>query len=596
MAKVKVQNDDNLGLMPNWDLADFYKDQKDPALTQDIDKLEKEVQNFQKQYNGKLTELSAEQLLAAVKKYESISDLSGKISSFAFLTYTTNMQDEATTIFFQNISEKLTQYSTLLIFFTLQINQLEETHLNKLLENKDLANYKPWFRDLRVWKKYQLSDKEEEILTQTSITGAQAWNRLFDETSADLKFPFKDQMLTCSEILHKLSEPDAEGRKLAGQSLGKVLGDNIKLFTLITNTLAKDKQISDGLRNFAKPISSRNIANYIEDEVVDALISAVKAAYPRLSHRYYKLKASWFDQDKLDYWDRNAPIPGEVTKVYPWNEAVDIVLDAYGQFSSDLKLVAENFFNNDWIDVPPKLGKRDGAFAHPTVPSVHPYLMLNYFGKTRDVMTLAHELGHGVHQVLAAKQGALMCDTPLTLAETASVFGEQLTFRYLLNRETDSKARKFMIAAKVEDMLNTVVRQVAFCEYERLLHDERKKGELSSERIATIWLQTQKESLGDSIIFHEEYKNFWAYIPHFIHSPFYVYSYAFGDCLVNSLYQTYLDGKVENFETNYLEMLRAGGTKWHKELLAPFGLDASRQEFWQSGLTMIENFIDELEG
>lgn len=594
MAKAKLQQDNALGTMPNWDLSDLYKNQDDPALAKDLKWLADETKNFQQQYNGKLSALDAKQMLAAVKQYEHISDVSGRIASFSYLTYATDMQNEATAIFFQNTSEKLTEFSTALLFFSLQINQLEEAHLEKILQHKELESYRPWFRDLRVWKKYQLSDKEEEILTQTSITSSQAWNRLFDETSTDLRFPFKDKILTCSEILHKLSEPEAEDRMLAGQSLGKVLGENIKLFTLITNVLAKDKQISDSLRKFPKPISSRNTANYVEDEVVEALINTVKSAYPKLSHRYYKLKASWFGKKQLDYWDRNAPIPGKVTRVFSWQEAVDIVLAAYGNFSPKLREVAENFFKNNWIDVPPKVGKRDGAFAHPTVPSVHPYLMLNYFGKTRDVMTLAHELGHGVHQVLSASQGPLMCDTPLTLAETASVFGEQLTFRYLLNQEADAKTRKFMIAAKVEDMLNTVVRQIAFCEFERELHDERKSGELSSERISAIWLKTQQESLGSSIILHEEYKNYWAYIPHFVHSPFYVYSYAFGDCLVNSLYQNYLDG-MPNFEEKYLQMLQAGGTKWHKQLLQPLGLDASKAAFWQSGLKMIENFIDELE-
>jgi oligoendopeptidase F len=504
------------------------------------------------------------------------------------------MSNSEKAIFFQNIQEKLTKFSTLLLFFTLQINNIEEEKLNELLQDPILNTYKPWFRDLRVFKKYQLSDKEEEILHQVSITSNQAWQRLFDETCVDLRFPFKDQVLSASEALHKLSDPEPENRKIAAKSIGRVFGDNIKLFTLITNTLAKDKQIEDNLRKFPQPISSRNLSNYIEDEVVEALVDTVKSYYPKLSHRYYKLKAKWLGKKQLDYWDRNAPLPGELKQIYSWEEAVNIVLAAYQTFSPQLAEIAKSFFDNNWIDVPVKHGKRSGAFAHPTVPSSHPYLMLNYLGNTRDVMTLAHELGHGVHQLMARKQGVLMCGTPLTLAETASVFGEQLTFRYLLENEKDEKNRKILIANKVEDMLNTVVRQIAFCEFERALHDERKKGELSSEKICDIWLNVQKDSLGEGIKFDEEYKYYWAYIPHFIHSPFYVYSYAFGDCLVNSLYQAYLQG-VDGFEKKYFAMLEAGGTKWHKELLAPFGLDASKKEFWGKGLDMIAKFIDQLE-
>ncbi|MEQ1789453.1 MAG: M3 family oligoendopeptidase, partial [Rickettsiales bacterium] len=393
----------------------------------------------------------------------------------------------------------------------------------------------------------------------------------------------------------KLSSKDAANRKKSALVVGEVFEKNAKLFTLITNTLAKDKEIEDKWRGFKKPISSRNLSNYIEDEVVDALLSSVRKSYPALSHRYYALKAKWFKKDKLDYWDRNAPLPTDSDRRYSWDEAKELILTAYGDFSPELTKVGKQFFDKPWIDAPVMAGKSSGAFAHPTVPSVHPYLLVNFQGKSRDVMTLAHELGHGVHQVLSAKQGALMCDTPLTLAETASVFGEQLTFREMVRREKDKKIRKLLIASKVEDMLNTVVRQVAFCEFERQIHDERKKGELTTEQICNIWMDVQAESLGSSIKIHGNYKYFWTYIPHFIHSPFYVYSYAFGDCLVNSLYSVYEKGKVKNFDKKYLEMLQAGGTLRHKELLAPFGLDATKPAFWQQGLDIISKMIDELE-
>jgi len=324
------------------------------------------------------------------------------------------------------------------------------------------------------------------------------------------------------------------------------------------------------------------------------LIAATREAFPTLSHRYYRLKAKWFGQDSLLYWDRNAPLPDEDQRSFTWALARETVLDAYGAFSPDMAAIGKRFFDHPWIDAPVNPGKAPGAFAHPTVPSAHPYLLLNYLGKARDVMTLAHELGHGVHQVLAGPQGALMSDTPLTLAETASVFGEMLTFQAMLRAEADPKRRKAMLAAKVEDMINTVVRQIAFVEFERRLHDERREGELTAERIGELWMSVQAESLGPAIRFEDEYRHYWTYIPHFIHTPFYVYAYAFGDCLVNSLYAVY-QGAQAGFAEKYLDMLRAGGTRRHKELLAPFGLDASDPTFWRKGLSVISGFIDQLE-
>ncbi|HJS30854.1 MAG TPA: M3 family oligoendopeptidase, partial [Alphaproteobacteria bacterium] len=380
----------------------------------------------------------------------------------------------------------------------------------------------------------------------------------------------------------------------AAKAIGATFGEDVRLFALVTNTLAKDKEIEDKWRGYRRPISARNLANRVEDEVVEALIGAVRASFPRLSHRYYALKAAWLGLPKLEYWDRNAPLPDADDRVIAWPRARDIVLEAYAAFSPDMAAVGRRFFDSAWIDAAVRPGKSPGAFAHPTVPSAHPYLLLNYQGKTRDVMTLAHELGHGVHQVLAGAQGHLMADTPLTVAETASVFGEMLTFRALLEAERDPRRRKAMLAGKVEDMLNTVIRQIAFAEFERRLHDERRQGEVTAERIGAIWLDLQRESLGPAFDFAEEYRVYWTYIPHFVHSPFYVYAYAFGDCLVNSLYAAYRRAP-EGFAARYLDMLRAGGTKRHKELLAPFGLDAADPEFWDGGLSLIAEFIDELE-
>jgi len=492
------------------------------------------------------------------------------------------------------VHERLNEISVGMLFFTLELNKLEDAHLEPLMEAPALAHYRPWLRDVRAMRPHQLDDEIERVLHEKYVVGRAAWVRLFDETMANLRFDFRGDKLTEAEILNLLSDRDGAKRKEAAQSLGAVLAANVSTLALITNTLAKDKEIEDKWRKFPRADSSRNLANFVEDDVVDALSGAVRNAYPTLSHRYYALKARWFGGGKLDYWDRNAPLPDSDERNIVWDEARETVLSAYRAFSPEMANVGKRFFDNDWIDAPVRPGKSSGAFAHPTVPSAHPYLLLNYQGKTRDVMTLAHELGHGVHQVLAARQGHLMADTPLTLAETASVFGEMLTFQAMLRNTDDIKTRRTMLAGKVEDMLNTVVRQIAFYEFEKRVHNERREGELLADRLGEIWMDVQTESLGPALRFDDNYRTFWGYIPHFIHSPFYVYAYAFGDCLVNSLYAAY-EQADEGFAQRYLEMLRAGGTLRHKELLAPFGLDASDPDFWSKGLSVIARLIDELE-
>lgn len=587
---------DKLGKLPNWDLSDFYSGIKDKKIAADFTNAEKLSKEFRKNYQGKIKNISATNLAKAIKEYEKISEILGKIGSFAYLNYATNLANHPDIAFYQDSSEKINEISSLLVFFDLEINKMDEKYLNSLIKsNKDLERYKPYLRDVRSFKKYQLSEELEKLFLEKSATGASAWSRLFDETINNLKFPFDKKVLNSSQIFNLLSNKDEKIRRKAAKIIGDVLKGNIKVLAFITNILAKDKDISDKWRGFEKPISSRNLSNFIEDEVVDSLIKTVKKNYPKISHRYYKIKAKILGKKKLHYSDRNAPISAAEDQLISWDEAKKIVKTAYNSFSPELAKIGQKFFDNPWIDVPVKDGKDSGAFAHPTVPSAHPYLMLNYQGKVRDVMTLAHELGHGVHQFLSASQGALMAGTPLTLSETASVFGEQLTFQEILKREKDKKKRKLIIAAKVEDMINTVVRQIAFLDFERKVHDARKKGEISVDDLNRFWMEVQNESLGDIFTFDDEYKYYWSYIPHFIHSPFYVYSYAFGDCLVNSLYGVYKSGKIKNFEDKYIEMLKAGGTLHHKELLAPFGLDASKADFWQKGLDVIISYIDELE-
>ena len=592
---------EDLGQLPGWDLSDLYPDRDAPELTSALEKVAGQARAFRDDHAGKLAGLDGSTMAGAVAAYEEIQETLGRIGSFAFLTYATEMSDPAVGQFFQNMQEKLNAVTTDLLFFALELNRIDDDVLDaKFAEDPGFAKYRPWVRDVRAFRDHQLDDDIEKILHEKEVAGRGAWVRLFDETMSNLRFPMRnaetgeDEQKTSEEVLHLLSGKDADLRREAALSLGKVFADNVRLFALITNTLAKDKDIEDRWRAFADPADSRHLANQVEGEVVAALADAVKAAYPAMSHRYYALKARWMGKESLDYWDRNAPLPEDDDRLVTWPEAVETVLDAYAAFSPELADLGRRFFDNDWIDVPVRPGKMSGAFAHPTVPVAHPYLMLNYQGKSRDVMTLAHELGHGVHQILAGAQGALMAETPLTLAETASVFGEQLTFRAMLEAEADPTRRRVMLANKVEDMLNTVVRQIAFYEFERRLHAERKSGELTPDRIGEIWLEVQKESLGPAITFDENYRHFWCYIPHFIHSPFYVYAYAFGDCLVNSLYAVYR-GAAEGFQDKYFDMLKAGGTLRHKELLAPFGLDASDPAFWAQGLSVITEMIDELE-
>lgn len=580
--------------LPEWDLGDLYPSPDSPAVVEDLDAVDHAAHDFQQRYKGRLAELSGETFGEALAEYERISEIFGRLLSFAQLRLSQNVSDGERARFNQSISERITEISTQTLFFTLELNRLDDTVLEKKYASSKAEHYRPWLRDIRMFRDHQLSDEVERLLHEQDVVGRASWCRLFDETMAGLRFDVDGKSLTIAETLHLMSEKDSATRKAAAKALGKTLGDNIALLSLITNTLIKDKEIDDRWRHYARPSSFRNLCNQVEDEVVDALSAAVRSSYESLSHRYYALKAHWFGVDQLDYWDRNAPLPEDDDRSVSWSEARSMVLGAYRAFSPEMADIGSRFFENGWIDAPARPGKDSGAFAHPTVPSVHPYLLLNFMGKTRDVMTLAHELGHGVHQILAAPRGALLADTPLTFAETASVFGEMLTFRALLDNESDPRRRKAMLASKVQDMLNTVVRQVAFYEFERTIHDERRQGELSPERLGKIWMSVQSESLGPTMRFNSEYAAYWSYIPHFIHTPFYVYAYAFGDCLVNSLYDVYRSG-FPKFQDNYLTMLRAGGTLRHKELLAPFGLDATDPGFWQRGLSVVSGFIDELE-
>lgn len=586
----------DLGDMPEWDLTDLFPGPDSPELTAALEQSEKDAKAFESKYKGNLLANGPDGtfLAGAIQDYEAASDLLGRIGTFAFLNYAGDQQDPERAKLFGDIQGKLTDISNAFIFFELELNQIPDEQLDTALKDPALARYKPWFDDLRKEKPYQLDEKLELLFNEKSLTSGAAFNRLFSDTITSLRFDVNGEQLSLEPTLNLMLDSDEAKRQAGAEALSKTFQDNIQVFTLITNTLAKDKEISDRWRGFNDIADSRHLANRVEGPVVEALVDAVRESYPKLSHRYYKMKAKWLGKDVMPHWDRNAPLPEKPERTVKWPEAREIVLDAYTGFSPKMADIARDFFDKRWIDAPARPGKAPGAFAHPVTPSAHPYVLLNYLGKSRDVMTLAHELGHGVHQVLAGQQGVLLSQTPLTLAETASVFGEMLTFKALLKDTTDAKERKALVAGKVEDMLNTVVRQIAFYEFERKIHLARREGELTSDKINELWMSIQAESLGPAIEFKPGYEVFWAYIGHFIRAPFYVYAYAFGDCLVNSLYALY-DEAHPDFVNKYFDLLSAGGSKHHSELLAPFGLDASKPEFWHKGLAMISSMIDELE-
>jgi oligoendopeptidase F len=586
--------------LPEWNLADLYSGIAAGEVARDLDRMDAECIAFEQDYKGKLAEETAKDgggvwLATAVKRYEAIDDLAGRLGSYASLVHAGDSVDPAISKFYGDVSERLTAASVHLLFFALELNRIDDAVIEHAMQTPELGHYRPWIEDLRKDKPYQLEDRVEQLFHEKSVSGYSAWNRLFDQTISSLRFRVGGRELAIEPTLNLLQDRAGEKRKAAAQALAKTFKANERTFALVTNTLAKDKEISDRWRGFEDVADSRHLANRVERDVVDALVGSVRAAYPRLSHRYYALKAGWFKKKKLAHWDRNAPLPFAATGTIAWPEARNMVLTAYRAFSPEMARIAERFFTDRWIDAPVRPGKAPGAFSHPTTPSAHPYVLMNYQGKPRDVMTLAHELGHGVHQVLAAGNGPLMAPTPLTLAETASVFGEMLTFKRLLAQTKSSKQRQALLAGKVEDMINTVVRQIAFYSFERAVHTERRNGELTAQRIGEIWLGVQGESLGPAIDLRPGYENFWMYIPHFIHSPFYVYAYAFGDCLVNSLYAVY-ENAQGGFAERYLAMLSAGGTKHYSELLKPFGLDAKDPKFWDGGLSVIAGMIDELEG
>ena len=580
--------------LPIWDLTEIYTDIKDPKIKEDLKNIRKISKEFLISWKDKIKNLNSNELMDCIEQYQNINEKIYKIGTHSNLIFATNMEDPEISRYNSTISDEVTDIFSSLIFVSLELSKISDDVFNKWMLSEKAKEWMPYLKILRKRNPFILDPLVEEILIEKSATGRSAWVRLFDETSASLRFPFKKEMVSEAEILNYLSDPDPENRKMAGQSLSKILEKNKRILGMILNVISRDRYIEDNKRGFKRVVSSRNLDNDVEDEVVDALVKTVDEAMPKLTHRYYKWKAKQFGKTKLDWWDRNAPLPSSSDRSIEWSEAKSIVLESFASFHPEISKLANLFFQNNWIDAEVRKGKASGAFAHPSIPSLHPYVLLNYQGKIRDVMTLAHELGHGVHQILAAKNGLLMAETPLTLAETASVFGEMLVFRKLLEDSND-KEKKQLLAGKVEDMLNTVVRQIGFHQFEVKFHEARIKSELTPDEIGEIWMQTQSHAVGPYINLTDEYKVLWGYIPHFVHTPFYVYAYAFGDSLVNALWYSYQNSDKNAFAEKYLDMLSAGGTKGHNDLLKPFNLSAYDKSFWNKGVSMISGLMDELE-
>jgi oligoendopeptidase F len=585
---------------PSWDLSDLYRGVDSPEIQSDTARALEQAKAFSAAYKGKLVELSkspdaGKALAQAIADYEALGDISGRIGSFAGLAFSARSSDPAIGKFYGDTQGRLSDVGSETLFFELELSQVEDADLEAAMSAEPaLARYRPWLDAVRAFRPHQLAEDMERMLYEKDLTGASAWSRMFDETVTALRYDVRGETLTGPQALNLLSSPDASLRADAAAALSKTFTERASTFAFILNTLSKDKEIDDRWRKYPEATSFRHLMNQVEPEVVEALRISVVAAYPSLSHRYYALKARWLGVETMNDWDRNAPLPQASDAHIGWAEAKETVLSAYGRFSPEMANLAKPFFDKNWIDAEPRAGKSGGAFSHGTVPSAHPYILMNFLGKPRDVMTLAHELGHGVHQTLASKQGLLLASTPLTLAETASVFGEMLTFRALLDAAPNPRERAILLAGKVEDMLNTVVRQIAFYEFELRFHKQRREGELTADDIGQIWMEVQRESLGPAFSFSKGYANWWCYIPHFVRTPFYVYAYAFGDCLVNSLYALY-ESSHPDFIPKYFAMLEAGGSKRHQELLAPFGLNAADPQFWSRGLAMVSSFIDELE-
>ncbi len=584
--------------LPEWNLADLYAGREDPKIETDL-AAAKAANDELASLEGMFLEARGEParlgrlLDRGIRLYEEAVNGLWGVGAYAGLAASTARDDPAWAKFEADLRARSSQIAADSLFFSLELNQLEDAELNAALEaHEPTRRWTPWLRRLRLSRPHELSAELERYIVDRGPAVAN-WVRLYDETLAKLSAKVGKEQLTLPEALNRLSDPDVRRRKAAADGLAQALQERASTQALVMNTLAFEKQVEDRWRRYDDPAHSRHLANEVDADAVDALEAAVVEAYPRLSHRYYALKAKAMGRKTLDYWDRNAPLDAAQPRTYPWSEAKDVVLESFQALAPKFADTAETFFAQPWIDARPRAGKQSGAYSHPVTADRHPYVFMNYMGERRDVLTLAHELGHAVHQTLCAPLGTLLADTPLTLAETASIFGEGLVFDRLLAEATPAD-RKGLLAGKIEDGLNTVVRQIAFHRFERRFHAARQDGELSPDQIGALWMETMAESLGPAVVLNEGYEHYWAYVSHFVHAPFYVYAYAFGDLLVRGLMEKRREDP-QGFAPLYEDLLAAGGTRTYVEALRPFGLNPRDKAFWAAGCRQLERLVDEFE-
>lgn len=576
-----------------WDLSDLYKSIDDPELTKDKERIRKRADSFATSYKGKVQKFDAQEMKQALEEYEELLEIIGKIGSYARLIWSTNTTKAEYGKLVQEANELSSEIHQKLVFFDIEWLDLDREKAQDLINDNILSGYRHYLETLQRYKEHILSEKEEQILSAKSVTGRSAWNRYFDETMGAARFTLDGKELTQQEVLSKLHEPDRELRKKAHSSLTSTFDELSRSVTFIFNTLLADKHTNDKLRNYDSWISSRNLSNEIDDQTVEVLVNSVTESYS-IVQRFYDLKRELLGYEQLYDYDRYAPLLKNEKQIH-WDEARNMVVDSYSDFHPEMGSVAGRFFDHQWIDAAIKPGKRGGAYSASTVPSVHPYVFMNFDGRIRDVQTLAHELGHGVHQFLSREQGALQADTPLTTAETASVFGEMLVFQKLMRKLNDPKEKLALLIGKIDDTIATVFRQVSMNRFEHAIHTQRReKGELSKEEFSKLWRESQEAIYGNSVTLTESYNLWWCYIPHFLHTPGYVYAYAFGELLVLALYEEYTRSK-NGFSDKYLDMLRAGGSDWPENIVGKLGLDITRPDFWDKGLRAIDKMVEEAE-
>jgi oligoendopeptidase F len=574
-----------------WNLGDLYASGADPRFDADLEAADRRADAFAAAYRGKVAGLSAKVMAELLCEYEAIGDLAGRLDSYAVLSWSTQTDEPARGALLQKVTERGSRLRQKLVFLDIEWANAPEEAAARLVADAGLARWRHWLDTTRRYRPHLLSEPEEKILSEKSVTGAAAWSRFFDEVHGAARYEWEGGQVPQQVALAKLHEPDRAVRRAAAASVTKGLHAAERTTTYIANTLLADKASDDGLRKYRAWISARNMDNQVDDATVDALIRAVTGRYDIVA-RYYRLKRRLLGLDELFEWDRYAPLPAAERR-YSWEESRGIVLGAYGRFHRRMAEIASMFYDERWIDADVHPGKDGGAFAAPCVPSVHPYVLVNFLGKTDDVMTVAHELGHGVHQYLARDRGILLASTPLTMAETASVFGETLVFNDLFSRERDAKVKLAMLVREIEGGFATVFRQVAMNRFEEAMHTARRTGgELTTADFSRLWLETQRAMFGDSVTLTDDYGIWWSYIPHFVRTPGYVYAYSFGDLLVRALYARYR-ASPDGFADRYLALLAAGGSDWPHELLKPLGVDLKDPEFWAQGLGLLEEMVNQ---